>query len=67
MAGPGPRPTPQRLEDRSCTGAGLVHCQRDGVRSLGPADGDRLEDLCGLLQTRLRQRRGSGRPQRGRA
>lgn len=36
--------------------AGLVRCERDGVRTIWHADGDLVEDLCGLVQNRLRQR-----------
>lgn len=36
--------------------AGLVRCERDGVRTIWHADGDLVEDLCALVQTRLRQR-----------
>ncbi|MFY8149497.1 MAG: ArsR/SmtB family transcription factor [Prochlorococcaceae cyanobacterium] len=36
--------------------AGLVRCERDGVRTLWEAEGDLVDDLCTLVQTRLRQR-----------
>jgi DNA-binding transcriptional ArsR family regulator len=36
--------------------AGLIRCSRDGNRSLWRADGDLLDQLCGLVETRLRQR-----------
>jgi len=36
--------------------AGLVSCERDGVRMIYRADGDLVDDLCSLVQTRLRQR-----------
>jgi len=36
--------------------AGLVRCVRDGVRTIWHADGDLVEDLCSLVQSRLRQR-----------
>ena len=36
--------------------ADLVRCERDGVRTIWYADGDLVADLCGLVQTRLRQR-----------
>ena len=36
--------------------SGLVRCERDGVRTIWHADGDLVEDLCALVQTRLRQR-----------
>lgn len=36
--------------------AGLVRCERDGVRTIWHADGDLVEDLCSLVQNRLRQR-----------
>lgn len=35
--------------------AGLVSCQRDGVRLLYRADTPLVDDLCALVQTRLRQ------------
>ena len=35
--------------------AGLVHAQRDGVRLIYSADGDLVEELCALVQSRLRQ------------
>jgi len=36
--------------------AGLVRCEREGVRTIWSADGDLVEELCHLVQTRLRQR-----------
>ena len=36
--------------------AALVRCERDGVRTIRHADGDLVEDLCALVQNRLRQR-----------
>ena len=36
--------------------AGLVTSERDGVRLLYRAEGELVEDLCLLVQTRLRQR-----------
>lgn len=36
--------------------AGLVSCERDGVRTIWSADHDLVEELCGLVQHRLRQR-----------
>jgi DNA-binding transcriptional ArsR family regulator len=36
--------------------AGLVSCERDGARTLWRADGDLVDELCHLVQTRLRQR-----------
>jgi len=36
--------------------AGLVRCERDGVRLLYHADSSLVEELCHLVQTRLRQR-----------
>lgn len=36
--------------------AGLVRCERDGVRTIWHADSDLVDDLCTLVQTRLRQR-----------
>ena len=36
--------------------AGLVSCERDGVRMIYRADGELVDDLCSLVQTRLRQR-----------
>ena len=35
--------------------AGLVCCERDGARTLWRAEGDLVEELCHLVQTRLRQ------------
>ena len=36
--------------------AGLVNCERDGVRMIYTANSDLVDDLCALVQTRLRQR-----------
>ncbi len=36
--------------------AGLVTCERDGVRLIYNADDDLVRDLCDLVQNRLRQR-----------
>jgi DNA-binding transcriptional ArsR family regulator len=36
--------------------AGLVRCERDGVRLTYHADSELVEDLCRLVQQRLRQR-----------
>jgi DNA-binding transcriptional ArsR family regulator len=36
--------------------AGLVSCERDGVRMIYRADDELVADLCSLVQTRLRQR-----------
>ncbi len=36
--------------------AGLVTCERDGVRMIYTANSDLVDDLCALVQTRLRQR-----------
>jgi DNA-binding transcriptional ArsR family regulator len=36
--------------------AGLVCCERDGVRTIWSAEGELVDDLCALVQTRLRQR-----------
>ncbi len=47
--------------------AGLVRCERDGVRSIWYADGGLVEDLCALVQNRLRQRLESQLQQLGRA
>ena len=35
--------------------AGLVHCQRESGRLIYRADGDLVDQLCGLVQSRLRQ------------
>ena len=35
--------------------AGLVRCTRDGVRTIWSADDDLVEDLCNLVQNRLKQ------------
>ena len=36
--------------------AGLVSCERDGVRLIYRADDQLVQDLCALVQNRLRQR-----------
>jgi DNA-binding transcriptional ArsR family regulator len=36
--------------------AGLVSCARDGVRMIYRAEGELVDDLCALVQKRLRQR-----------
>jgi DNA-binding transcriptional ArsR family regulator len=36
--------------------AGLVRCERDGVRTIWTAEGELVNDLCTLVQTRLKQR-----------
>jgi len=36
--------------------AGLVSCERDGVRMIYRADDELVADLCTLVQTRLKQR-----------
>jgi DNA-binding transcriptional ArsR family regulator len=36
--------------------AGLVSCERDGVRTIWSADNDLVDDLCNLVQNRLQQR-----------
>ena len=36
--------------------AGLVSCERDGVRTIWSADHGLVDDLCALVQNRLRQR-----------
>jgi len=36
--------------------AGLVRCDRDGARTIWQADGDLVEELCRLVQGRLRER-----------
>ncbi len=36
--------------------AGLVRCERDGVRLIYFADSALVDDLCALVQNRLRQR-----------
>jgi DNA-binding transcriptional ArsR family regulator len=36
--------------------AGLVTCERDGVRMIYRADDELVADLCSLVQTRLKQR-----------
>ncbi len=36
--------------------AGLVRCERDGVRLIYHADSALVDDLCALVQHRLRQR-----------
>jgi DNA-binding transcriptional ArsR family regulator len=36
--------------------AGLVRCERDGVRTIWQADGDLVEQLCALVQASLKRR-----------
>jgi DNA-binding transcriptional ArsR family regulator len=36
--------------------AGLVRCDRDGSRTIWQAEGDLVDELCHLVQGRLRQR-----------
>jgi DNA-binding transcriptional ArsR family regulator len=36
--------------------AGLVRCERDGARTIWQAEGDLVDELCTLVQTRLQQR-----------
>jgi hypothetical protein len=36
--------------------AGLVRCERDGVRTIWSAESELVDDLCTLVQTRLKQR-----------
>lgn len=36
--------------------AGLVRCERDGVRTIWTAESELVDDLCALVQTRLKQR-----------
>jgi DNA-binding transcriptional ArsR family regulator len=36
--------------------AGLVRCARDGARTIWQAEGDLVDELCHLVQGRLRQR-----------
>ena len=36
--------------------AGLVSCERDGVRTIWTAEGALVDDLCALVQARFRQR-----------
>ena len=36
--------------------AGLVGCERDGVRTIWRTEGELVNELCTLVQTRLRQR-----------
>ncbi len=36
--------------------AGLVRCERDGVRLLYHADSELVDDICALVHSRLRQR-----------
>jgi DNA-binding transcriptional ArsR family regulator len=36
--------------------AGLVNCERDGVRTIWSTDNDLVDDLCALVQRRLKQR-----------
>jgi phage tail protein X len=34
----------------------LVHCERDGARTIWQAEGDLVDELCALVQGRLKQR-----------
>ncbi len=36
--------------------AGLVRCEREGARTLWEAEGELVDELCHLVQTRLKQR-----------
>jgi len=36
--------------------AGLVRCDREGTRTIWQAEGDLVDELCHLVQNRLRQR-----------
>ena len=36
--------------------AGLVRCEREGARTIWQADGDLVDELCHLVQSRLKQR-----------
>ena len=36
--------------------AGLVRCDRDGARTIWQAEGDLVDELCHLVQSRLKQR-----------
>ncbi|MEB3264215.1 MAG: metalloregulator ArsR/SmtB family transcription factor [Synechococcus sp.] len=36
--------------------AGLVRCEREGPRTIWEAEGELVDDLCNLVQTRLKQR-----------
>lgn len=36
--------------------AGLLRCERDGARTIWQTEGSLVDDLCALVQTRLRQR-----------
>jgi DNA-binding transcriptional ArsR family regulator len=36
--------------------AGLVRCERDGARTIWHAEGDLVDELCALVQGRLKQR-----------
>ncbi|MCP9774948.1 helix-turn-helix transcriptional regulator [Cyanobium sp. HWJ4-Hawea] len=36
--------------------AGLVRCERDGVRTIWETEGDLVDQLCNLVQSRLKQR-----------
>ena len=36
--------------------AGLVRCEREGARTIWQADGDLVDELCYLVQNRLKQR-----------
>ena len=52
--------SPQLLEEYSqffqLQRAGLVRCERDGVRTIWTAEGELVDKLCSLVQTRLKQR-----------
>lgn len=36
--------------------AGLVRCERDGARTIWQAEGDLVDELCAVVQGRLKQR-----------
>ena len=36
--------------------AGLVRCEREGARTIWQAEGDLVDELCHLVQSRLKQR-----------
>jgi DNA-binding transcriptional ArsR family regulator len=36
--------------------SGLVRCEREGARTIWQADGDLVDELCHLVQNRLKQR-----------
>lgn len=48
MGASGSMPSPQLLEE--------VRCERDGVRTIWTAEGELVDKLCSLVQTRLKQR-----------